>query len=312
MTSPLTVALCTYNPRRDLLARAVRAVVSQLQDVPGADFLIVDNNSNPPLEDAAELRGLPVAIVGEPVQGLTAAKAAAIRHAAGDAVLFVDDDNVLDAGYLAKVVAAFGDPKLGVLGGRVVPEYEGRPPAWLSRFETQLAIRRYPADLVVETAGLPYTDYFPVGAGCAVRRSLALAYLEDADVRGRIEGRRGNALSSGEDLDFDLFALHRGCTLKAMGSLSLTHVIPSARCTEAYMSRLVVANLRSVDEIDRKWSATFGAPIFSFLHVGPSRARLRWAFFDLLAPVSTTARIKRAIWLEIRRLLEARSTQKGR
>ena len=45
----LTVALCTYNPRPDLITRAVCSVVSQLADLDGeAEFVIVDNNSEPP------------------------------------------------------------------------------------------------------------------------------------------------------------------------------------------------------------------------------------------------------------------------
>ena len=94
-----------------------------------------------------------------------AARETAIRRARGRVVLFLDDDNVLEPGYLAGVVEAFRDPALGVLGGGVIPEYEATPPSWLTEFEAYLAVRRYPRELVVETTGLPYTGHFPIGAG---------------------------------------------------------------------------------------------------------------------------------------------------
>jgi len=298
----LTVALCTCNPRPDLITRAVGAVIPQLQEFGGsAELLIIDNNSTPPLKDAGYLRGLPLGVIREPVQGLTAARAAAVRNARGRIVLFVDDDNVLTAGYLSGVVAAFTDPALGVLGGSIVPEYESPPPPWLSAFEDQLAIRRYPADLVVETTSLPYTSYFPVGAGCAVLRSVALAHVTDSETRGRIEGRKGDALSSGEDLDLDLFALSAGYKLRIVGSLSLTHVIPAQRTTEQYISRLVVSNVVSAAEVDRKWRASFGRPVFDFLSIGRVNVAIRRLYFRLLAPLSIRSRMKRMVWDEILR-----------
>jgi GT2 family glycosyltransferase len=262
----------------------------------------VDNNSDPPLQDANYLEGFPLEIVRQPVQGLTAAREMAVREADGRIILFVDDDNVLAPGYLRRVVASFSDPRLGVLGARILPEYESAPPGWLASFEEHLAIRRYPADCVMETTGLPYTGYFPVGAGCAVLRTVALAYLDDAATRGRIEGRNGSALSSGEDLDLDLFALGAGYKLRVDGALTVTHVIPSTRLTEGYISRLLVANVRSCDELERKWRPTFGTPIFPYLRCGVLAASLRESLFRLCSPLSVRSRLKADVWREIRRV----------
>jgi len=305
----LTVALCTCNPRQDLITRAINSIVPQLAELDGsAEFLIVDNNSAPPLQDAEYLRGLPVAVIREPIQGLTAARAAVVRNARGRIVLFVDDDNVLGAGYLKGVVAAFADSALGVLGGTVVPEYESPPPPWLSSFEDQLAIRRYPSDLMVETTSVPYTGHFPIGAGCSVLRAVALAHLTDCETHGRIEGRKGHALSSGEDLDLDLFALSAGYKLRVTGSLSLTHVIPERRTTEQYISRLVVGNIVSAAEVERKWSPRFGKPIFEFLRVGRLTVAGRRIFFRFLSPFSIRGRIKQLVWDEIARTRQRQRT----
>lgn len=307
MPIDLTVALCTYNPRPDLLTRAVRAVVSQLDELgDSVEFIIVDNNSEPRLQDADYLRGFRLTVIREPRQGLTAARAAAIRTARGRIILFVDDDNVIGPGYLTTVIERFSNPRLGVLGGSVVPEYETPPPAWLPPFESQLAIRRYSANVDVETSGLPYSDYFPVGAGMAVLRDVALAHLADTEKTGAIEGRKGHELTAGEDLDLDLFALSAGYRLKVIGALSLTHVIPSTRLTEEYISRLAIANVRSAVEVDRKWRLRFSRPIFDFLHVDRLSMIVRCLVFGLLSPLSVARRIKRQVWWEIRRLTAAR------
>ncbi len=259
----LTVAMCTYNPPIDTMRRALDAIVAQLGDVPLAEFIVVDNNSSPPLGERARLTDYPIRLLQEATPGLTAAREAAIENARGDVIVFVDDDNILGDRYLAMVVEAFSaDPRLGLLGGRVIPEYEAQPPAWFGDFEPWLAIRRHPPDLYVETTDPPYSNCFPVGAGFAVRRDLAVAYIEDCAETMRVQGRRGTVLSSGEDTDLGLFVLSSGRKLAVIGALGLTHVISGGRVRREYLQRLAVGHVKSALLLEEKWSVRFGRPIF--------------------------------------------------
>ena len=123
----ITVAVCTLNPDQGLLIRAVAAIARQLPA--NAELLVIDNNSYPSLEDRGLLAEYPVRLIRESRPGITAAREAAIHAARGDVILFADDDNILDDGYLAKASDAFAsDGRLGLLGGRVVPEYDSPPP----------------------------------------------------------------------------------------------------------------------------------------------------------------------------------------
>lgn len=304
----LTVALCTYNPSSELLLRSLDAIVGQLETVKDAELIVVDNNSNPSLADRGYLGDYPLQLLEEPRQGLTAARETAIRQAKGDVIVFVDDDNVLGEGYLEKVVSTFSkDTQLGLLGGSVVAEYEQSPPEWFHEFEPQLAIRCYAPSVYVETEDIPYSDYFPVGAGFSVRRDLALAYLEDCEDTKRIEGRQGSVLSSGEDLDLGLFVLRTGHKLAVTGGLSVTHVIPVGRVNSDYVVRLMVGTVKSTMELERKWSGRYGRPVFPFLTDSMARLLAKTVAACALSPWSTRNWIRyRVLKALARTRLEAR------
>src|SRR5205814_1258225 len=104
-----------------------------------------------------------------------------IAESRAELLIFVDDDNVLAPDYLANVLRHFAaEATLGALGGRVAPEFEKNPDPWVGPFCGLLALRdhggasrrgRWPA-------GKPrvYPLFAPIGAGMAIRRSLAQNY----------------------------------------------------------------------------------------------------------------------------------------
>jgi GT2 family glycosyltransferase len=299
----VTVAMCTYNPRRDTILRALDAIVAQLGDVPSAEVIVVDNNSSPPLAEREYLSAYPIHLIHEPTPGLTAAREAVIKNAQGDVIVFVDDDNILGAHYLTTVVEAFSaDPHLGLLGGCIIPEYDEAPPKWFAEFEHWLAVRRYAPELHVETTRPPYSEYFPVGAGFATRRDLALAYHEDCAKTMRIEGRRGNVLSSGEDMDLGLYVLSCGNKLAVTGALSLTHVISSERIRSGYLERLAVGNIQSALELEKKWSARFGRPVYPLFSMSLVNLLPRAAATAVLSLWSPRYKIKRRIYATLTRI----------
>jgi glycosyltransferase involved in cell wall biosynthesis len=299
----LTVAICTHNPDEETFLRALDAITSQLDEIASVELIVVDNNSSPPLQSQRYLDGYQLRLISEPEPGLTAAREAAIKSAAGSVIVFVDDDNLLGSGYLVAVANAFAaDGKLGLLGGRIVPEYAEQVPEWFGEFEHWLAIRRHSRELHVETTGPPFSSYFPVGAGLAVRHDLALAYLEDCSQTQRIEGRRGDALSSGEDLDLGLFALSRGYKLVVDGGLSLTHVISQGRTTEAYMERLAVGNVRSALALEQKWAPRFGTSIYPMFSMSLFALLLRSAATLALSLRSPRYKVKYRIYATLVRV----------
>ena len=125
----LTVAVCTYNPKPELMVRVMDAIAGQRGTGGDVEVLVIDNNSNPPVASAIELDRYETQVIVEPTQGLTAARATAIRAARGDVIIFVDDDNVLGDRYLKTVADAFTRyPRLGLLGGSVYPSTSANHP----------------------------------------------------------------------------------------------------------------------------------------------------------------------------------------
>jgi glycosyltransferase involved in cell wall biosynthesis len=262
----LSVAICTYNPDRALLRRVIDAADTQIAALGESELLLIDNNSSPSLREWEELAAYPLRLIRETTPGLTAARETAIREAVGEIIVFVDDDNVLGDGYLETVCHIFArNPSVGVVGGSIVPEYEVELPH-IGDFEACLAVRRYAQGTWIETAAPPYSDFFPIGAGLAVRRELAAAYVIDSAAFGRIEGHQGNALTSGEDVDLDLFVLSQDRTLVIDGGLTLSHVIGRHRTEKAYLEPLVVGNIEGSVAHEKKWAPRFGQsefPMFS-------------------------------------------------
>lgn len=297
----LSVAICTHNPDESLLERTLDSIVDQLAGSPDTELLVVDNNSsesvalNPRFGRFSEVRWL-----SEPKPGLTAARAKVIAEATGEVITFVDDDNLLDAGYLNLVRENFtDDPKLGLLGGAVIPDYVEPPPKWLHRFEESLAIRRYRADFKATVAEKAWSPLFPIGAGMSMRADLARDYVAHCEASEAIEGRRGGELSSGEDLDMGLYSLSRSLHLKVDGRLRLTHVIPPTRTEIEYMVELTRGAVRSSWLVECKWRPILDRPIFPMFHLPAAQLYPRVAIARVMAPFSSSFRIKNAVYEEV-------------
>jgi glycosyltransferase involved in cell wall biosynthesis len=269
----VSVVVCTHNPRKEYLERCIQAIEPQVRGRMDREFLIIDNDSDPPVATLDCVRSRQIKTVREERLGLTAARECAARVASHEVIVFADDDNVLSATFLDTATDMLSDSRIGVLGAQVEPEYETPPARWALRFQTSLGLRWFPSDLVYLTSIPEYTEYFPIGAGCCIRTGILREYFNSLGAAERIEGRRGSQLSSGEDVDIDLFAISRGYQLAVSRRLRVTHLIPGSRLTYAYFHRLLLGALDSSFLINQKWRARFGRDVFAYLS-GDQKATL--------------------------------------
>src|SRR5215472_17312484 len=126
MTPAISVITCAHNPRPDYLDQVLDALRAQTLDKEQWEYLLIDNASDEPLASRVDLSWHPHSrIIREDHLGLTHARLRGIREALGELLVFVDDDNVLDADYLKaalRVAAAW--PILGAFGGQVRPRFD--------------------------------------------------------------------------------------------------------------------------------------------------------------------------------------------
>jgi GT2 family glycosyltransferase len=117
----LTLAVCT-RARPDLLAECLGSVIAIRPDDQAFEVLVVDND---PPDDMTEqlVTSLPgVRYTREPVPGLDFARNRALAEAGGELVAFLDDDVLVDRGWLHGLQEALAEnPDAAAVTGLVLP-----------------------------------------------------------------------------------------------------------------------------------------------------------------------------------------------
>ena len=113
----VSVAVCTRD-RADVLDRCL-ASLAALRTAPH-EVLVVDNApTSEATREVAARHG--VRYVCEPRPGLDVARNAALRHATGEVVAYVDDDVEVHPAWLGPLARGFEDPEVGAVTGLVLP-----------------------------------------------------------------------------------------------------------------------------------------------------------------------------------------------
>jgi glycosyltransferase involved in cell wall biosynthesis len=240
MTPDISVIICTHNPRHDYFARALRALREQTLAMENWELVVVDNCSTTAVAGRFDISWQSRArIVREDTLGLTPARLCGIREARGELLIFVDDDNLLDADYLEQALRVANEkPFLGSWSGHCRGEFDEPPPEWTRRYWGNLSIREVQVDVWSNLPLLPET--MPYGAGLCVRRIAAQRYLDLHEPgRRRMQmDRAGTSLLSGGDNDLAACACDLNLGMGVVSALKLTHLIPRERLTADYLSRL--------------------------------------------------------------------------
>jgi glycosyltransferase involved in cell wall biosynthesis len=256
MNPAVTALICSHNPRADYLALTLQSLRRQ-EGVVDRDWelILVDNASDQPIESHVDLSWHPRArIVREERLGLAHARFSGFRLAAGDIIVCIDDDNVLDCDFLRLAIGSMvADPTLGAAGGKSVPRYETPPPDWFDRLGLDLACRDLgDAPLYASWDGAEqglrdYPECAPVGAGLVIRREAIAKYVEAAerDPKRASLGRKGADLAGGEDNDMILTLLGSGWKVAYLPTLRLEHLIPSRRLTRSYLAQYAYSTNRT-------------------------------------------------------------------
>lgn len=242
MKPKISVCLATYNPRQDYLQRTLEGVRKQTLSHKQWEFLLIDNNSQPPLMGRESLIGLPRArIVVEKLQGLSHARRRGFQEAQGDLIVNLDDDTVLDPDYLRTCLRLADQyPFIGVFGCQMTAEFE-EAPIW-PKEEYYAAERTVLEDIWSnDREHIPST---PWGAGSVVTKKVAEAYTKKMliDPRWGGLGRTADKLLSCEDIEIAMTACDLGLGKGVFRDLKFTHLIPKSKMTEEFLCKNAYGN----------------------------------------------------------------------
>lgn len=241
----LSVILCTYNPDESIFSKILSSIAAN-SIPPSLDFecIVVDNNSNSPLDNIQYVRRLLAGIrnsriVSEGQQGLTFSRKRGILEARYDHLLFVDDDNELAPDYIEQLVNLVNRfPFIGAVNAGVINvEFIGEVDPWFPR----------KAKVHFQDSCLPQTiwgndtrtfRHWPFGTGLMVKKDVALHYLRQTESgRFSLTDRKGKLLTSGGDGQLVACAVELGYGVGRARELRLNHLISNRKARISYLTR---------------------------------------------------------------------------
>ena len=227
-----TVVICTWN-RASLLLQTLKQLTRIERPTASWEVIVVNNNCTDETDSVLDRFAgqLPLRRVFEAEPGVSNARNTAIRHAAGEYIVWTDDDVLIDSDWLcAYERAAKRWPEAAVFGGPVRPKFEGTPPSWLIAIWQQVGEVFAARELGKEPIELDGADNVPYGPNFAVRTREQRNFLYDPGLgRKREEGLLGEETAVVEAI---LAAGGKGWWVP---DAVVEHFIPQGRQTIEYL-----------------------------------------------------------------------------
>ena len=241
----LSVVIGTYN-RAHLLAGTLGALAAQ-QVPPSLDWeiVVVDNNSTDATAQVVAAfspkTAIPVRYVSEPRQGISHARNRGIREAQGSILAFTDDDVLPAPDWVSEVAAGMERWDAHGVGGRILPQWEGERPGWLTENRRPLRLLALMESAESGWLAMPLKPHPQVwGANMAFRREV-FDRVGEFDPRRGVVGKR---LFRGEESDLIERALDLGLKIAYDPTLTVFHRIGPDRMRKAYFRRLEFESAR--------------------------------------------------------------------
>jgi hypothetical protein len=249
----VSVVISAHNPSAHHFARVLDGLRSQTLPLERWELILVDDASREPLAGSIDLSWHPHGRIvvtqadGEAL-GLVSARLKGFESGSADIFVFVDQDNVLRADYLASVLDIGRDyPCLGAWGGQITLKFDEpalAPEQWLWPL---LCTRQLDQD--IWSNDVNHYESTPWGAGLCVRRRVLELHRHkvDANPLRRQLDPTPSRMGFGGDTDL----VNTGCSLGlgkgAFVRLQLDHLVPAGRCAEEYL--LKSAEARGFSEV---------------------------------------------------------------
>ena len=228
-----SIIVCTLN-RAQLLSLCLGATLAEMERTKKrGELLVVDNGSTDDTSStvaALQARAphhIRFSYLVETRPGLSVARNHGLKHAKGDILIFVDDDAIVERGWLSSCLDAFErHPEAAAIGGEILPRSDKPIPEWLKPPITGL--------YSIISLGGDHTRPFPnrilpVGANMAFRRAALTARQFSEHL-----GRTGSNLISREEGEIFIAIQQRGEKVLYVPAMRVEHIIEPERLTHAW------------------------------------------------------------------------------
>ena len=234
----ISVVICCYNSE-SRIGKVLSHLMEQKNDegIPW-EVVVVDNASTDATAETAlkawKHKKVEIRVVQEMTPGLSHARLKGFAEARFEVISFIDDDNWVEDHWIEKVHEHMcTHPDTGILGGRGEAALEEDEPFWFKEFQ-----RSYAVGPQAERTG-PH-DSILYGAGFNIRKK-AWDTLVANGFEFKLSGRKGKAMSSGEDAELCMAVHLMGYVLYYRDDLTFFHFMPAGRVNWQYLVKLRTA-----------------------------------------------------------------------
>ena len=137
----ISVIISTKN-RALYLENAVESIISQGLKTDLYEIIVVDNGSSDNTKKVVETLnkkfGERIRYLYATIPGLHVARHAGAKIAIGKILTFTDDDIIAAKGWLEGILKSFCDSNVALVGGKVLPKWEGEVPQWINAFKKKI------------------------------------------------------------------------------------------------------------------------------------------------------------------------------
>lgn len=243
----VSIITCTYNPNPKIFERVLRSVERQDFGDMKVEYVIVDNNSNPPVAEMPIVqsflaRNSWARVIVEKEQGLTAARLAGTKATSADIIIFVDDDNELDSQYVKNSIKLFeAYPFVAVWGaGQISVEFPESAPSWIEKEMKPFYLERKRKHTEYTTIVEMYCPAYPIGGGMAVKRQIMNTYsLLVKNHNFKTTDRKAGSGASWGDTQINWVSIKNGYAVGVSPDLKFQHLISKKRASLEYILRLL-------------------------------------------------------------------------
>ncbi|MBX3001080.1 MAG: glycosyltransferase family 2 protein [Caldilineaceae bacterium] len=237
-----TAAICTHN-RAALLPAAIESLLAQSLALTDFEILVIDNASTDGTSQIIRRYltaggNVTLRSAVQPILGLSHARNLAVEIAGGDIIAFMDDDAVANPDWLAAMLDAYTIyPDAWVVGGKVLPLWQGERPIWLTDdLLPQLSMLDFGDDVRPLNPG---EQLYGVNFSCR-RCAFARIGLFRSDL-----GRQGVNLLGSEESDLQRRILQQGQPIIYTPHAIVEHHVTKERMQTQYFFRLAFAKGRT-------------------------------------------------------------------